>query len=688
MAKRVETISAQLQSLLAGASLEIDGKQTGVPLATWNERYQNQLAHGVTEWVFDATLVASHDLHLEVCAQQATDEPTAPVRFRYRLRSPDDHRLTKSSGRDAIVYLSRALPPSASVEEIRLADFLELTHTYTPKFSDVTQSLRDGLTVYGPIVIARDGDTAELFAFEHGSQSIDAFLEFALLDQKLTIRAVQGNYLDGQPLNGHNYIESPWFHFAAKYDLVSYRNFLLKHQSGNSESRKPYIFYNTWNYQERVQGWQKRKYLDEMNQDRMSREIDVAAKMGIDVFVIDTGWFEKTGDWQVNRERFPDGLQSIKRQLESHGMRLGLWFDNAAALSSTMLANHRDCVQRVGPSDPAPAPIWESEDSLRLCPVSRWWSAFADELIRVHRELNVSYFKLDAISQRGGWLRLDKHFVCDADTHDHGGPSDSIEERGKRYAYLLPLYMARIAERVREQVPDAILDFDMTEGGRCFGLAFLSASKFFLINNGPYYHNYQVRQPEGYNANLFFYPGPTRNALCRTAAAFDRVLPLTALLTHFFPDGPAEFQYDSIITLMLGFGGIWGDLCSLDPEGIARIGNWIRLYKQVRDDVTAAYPIQTGSPSGSPEIHEKINDNGRGLVAIFAQAPGRYQYVTHSGTVAELVAMEGVEVARRADGRALLTVMFQPGQTARVVLFGAEEIAASAHFQADATPRF
>ena len=59
----------------------------------------------------------------------------------------------------------------------------------------------------------------------------------------------------------------------------------------NAESRKPYIFYNTWAYQERNKWWNGKTYLDSMNQDRMLAEIDVAHRMGIDVFVLDTGWY-------------------------------------------------------------------------------------------------------------------------------------------------------------------------------------------------------------------------------------------------------------------------------------------------------------------------------------------------------------------------------------------------------------
>jgi len=660
-----------LHTIIAGARFEIDGQTIDGRTSAWKLQSQQELEYGVTQWVYLAKLESLADMDVEITAQQASGEPAAPVRFCYRLTSRQKHAMTKSAGEDYLVYLSLPLQSSATIEEIRLGEFPEVTHTYTPMFDDATDRLRDGLGVNGPIVIVRAENTVPvLLAYEHGVQDPDAFLQFAIVDHQLVLRAVKGNYLAGQRLDVCGGFESPWFHLANPHDAAGYRRFMLKHQSGNQESRKPYIFYNTWNYQERIQAWHGKKYLDEMNQDRIMREIDVAAKMGIDVFVIDTGWYQKTGDWQVNRQRFPDGLKSIKQQLDGHGMKLGLWFDNAAAVSSQMLAAHRDCVQRAGPEEPKPWPVWETEESLRLCPVSRWWSAFADEMVRLHKEVGVTYFKLDAISQSFKSIGIKHVYACLAATHDHGGAEHSEKERAERFGYLLPIYMAKIAERVRASVPDAIVDFDMTEGRRCFGLAFLSASKFFLINNGPYYQNYQVPVPKGYNSNLFFYPGPARNALCRSTAGFDKIFPLTALLAHYFPDGPAEYQLDSAVSLMLGHGGIWGDLCALDADGVALLGKWLGLYKHVRDDVVNAYPMQTGKPSGSPEIHEKISGNGRGLVAIFAQFPGRYEYVTKNPVAAIFTAMEGITVMRRPDGRAFITAEFHEKQTARAVLFG------------------
>ncbi len=49
----------------------------------------------------------------------------------------------------------------------------------------------------------------------------------------------------------------------------AFRTFVLKHLTENLASRQPYIFYNTWNFQERNKWWNGKKYLDSMNEERM-----------------------------------------------------------------------------------------------------------------------------------------------------------------------------------------------------------------------------------------------------------------------------------------------------------------------------------------------------------------------------------------------------------------------------------
>lgn len=62
-----------------------------------------------------------------------------------------------------------------------------------------------------------------------------------------------------------------------------------------------------------------------------------AADLGIELFVLDDGWFggrfprndarAGLGDWQVNRAKLPHGLEGLIRQAEKLGIRFGIWVE-------------------------------------------------------------------------------------------------------------------------------------------------------------------------------------------------------------------------------------------------------------------------------------------------------------------------------------------------------------------------
>ncbi len=59
-----------------------------------------------------------------------------------------------------------------------------------------------------------------------------------------------------------------------------------------------------------------------------------AAELGVELFVIDDGWFGKRdhdmaglGDWYINQEKLPRGLQPIIDEVLKLGMRFGIWVE-------------------------------------------------------------------------------------------------------------------------------------------------------------------------------------------------------------------------------------------------------------------------------------------------------------------------------------------------------------------------
>ena len=625
-----------------------------------------RLRNGCTEYRFIGTFAADASLSLEMVFRLADDNPV--VRFHYILHSARARKLTKTDGQDALTYLTLALGGTARTTEVRFSEFNELVHSFVLTEHPLAErQFADGLRVMGPMLTAEDAGTL-LVAYEHGSQVPDAFLAYQLHPHfTADLRAVKGNYYAGQPVGPDRPFTTLWLQLAGSAGeqaalAAAYRDFVLRYQTLNAESRAPYIFYNTWAYQERNKSWNDAKFLDSMVQERMLAEIDVAHRMGIDVFVLDTGWYEKTGDWRVNLRRFPDGLKAVKAKLDGYGMKLGLWFGPMhAALTSRMHAEHQDCIMSWQGQPAGIHPVWETEESQNLCLVSRFADDFADELIRLVREVGVTYFKWDAIGQYG----------CDDPGHGHGDASCSPAERADSYAFQLGQGMVRVVDRLCAACPEAIVDFDITEGGRYVGLGFLAAGKYFLINNGPYFNSYNIPDDIRNWCNIFVWPGPARGWICRTPLTFDKWIPSVLFLTHYLPDDPADSQLINIASLILGQNGIWGDLLTISDAGIGRFGQLLGRYKQVRDDITAASPVRYGGVAGSPEVHEKIADTGRGAVCLFSSASGTYTYVTAHPVDQRIFATEGAAVTCDAAGRAVITATFTTAG-AKIVYFGVE----------------
>ncbi len=627
------------------------------------------LPNGVVEHTFRGALRDDPTLGLEIRFRLSGDGPI--LRFRYRLTSTRPRVFSRSGRDDELAYLGTAFVGLPEAREVRLSEFVELFHSYTLSERDVPDSHFEArLALMGPILAATDGKRTLLLAYEHGSQAPDAFLRFDLAPgRRVTLRAVKGSYWRGLTVDPEHPYDTTWMQaglVAGDLDRTAeaYRAFVRDELSQNPETRAPRVYYNTWNYQERNRFWNGKRYLDSMNAERLLAEIDVAARMGIETFELDAGWFEKTGDWAVSRARFPEGLGPLKAKLDEHGMKLGLWFNPTVAAASSRAFADNAAFRMSWKGESKARPVWETEESYPMCLVSPWGEEFLKELVRLNRETGVTYYYWDGVDQYG----------CDAPGHGHGTSANTPEERADAYAFRMVSRLAEIADKVAEQVPGAVVDFDVTETARAVGLAFLSAGRYFLVNNGPYYQNYDVPiDPERQNWNLFFHPGPARTWITRSTYGYDKWIPAELFLTHYFPDDPESSQLVNVASLILGHDGIWGDLLSVSPEGVARIGRILGRWRQVRESVAAASPVRAGAVGGSGEVHEKIeHETGRGVIVLFSTASGRQRYVSAHPVAREHWATPGTSVTFDEQGRAVVDAAFERPGTA-IVFFGVRE---------------
>jgi alpha-galactosidase len=70
------------------------------------------------------------------------------------------------------------------------------------------------------------------------------------------------------------------------------------------------------------------------DEQRLLELARTAAEAGIELFVLDDGWFgerdddtSSLGDWTVNRRKLPNGLDGLARSIEELGLRFGIWIE-------------------------------------------------------------------------------------------------------------------------------------------------------------------------------------------------------------------------------------------------------------------------------------------------------------------------------------------------------------------------
>lgn len=649
--------------VLKGPAFEVDNTLLAPEFSEISLVCEKVLNSVVTEYRFRGIYSAFPDIALTLVIRVAKGSPV--LKFKYLLNGNGAHKLTKMAG-ETLDYCTVSAMKDERLTEVRFSEFNELTHSFCMNEVLVEESFfQNSFDVMGPLLAASNGEESCLLAYEHGSQYPDAFIHFCFTPQKdVILSAKKGNYTAGTVL-GKESFETIWLDFGAVRGGIdelaaAFREFQLKYATLNLESRKPYIFYNTWNYQERNKWWNHKAYLADMNEKRMLEEIDAAHKMGIEVFVVDTGWYEKTGDWLVNRARFTDGMKTVKAKLDSYGMKLGLWIGpTLAAVTSEAYLKNPNCRIEWDGEAPEPKPIWETEESYGMCIVSLYWETLADTLISLAKELGVSYFKWDAIEQYG----------CNSPNHFHGDEGNTPEERADSYAFQLGIYMTKIVDKVCAACPEVIVDFDITEGRRSVGLGFLTAGKYFLINNGPYFENYNLPCEDDWT-NIFTAPGAPRTWICRTPLTFDKWIPSVLFLTHYLPDEPKNSQDINLASLVLGQNGIWGDLPAISEEGKARFDEVLSKYKQVRNEITAEAAIKSGMTGSGFECYEKISsENGKGVLCVFSTVRDTFRYITRKKTAQEFWASVPAKVTPIPDGTALIEIPFEePG--AAMIFFG------------------
>ena len=176
-----------------------------------------------------------------------------------------------------------------------------------------------------------------------------------------------------------------------------------------------------------------------------------AADLGMDMLVLDDGWFGKRdddysglGDWYVNEEKLGMPLSRLVKQVSDLGIRFGIWFEpEAVNEDSDLYRAHPDWALKIPGRDPVRARYQLVLDYSRKEVVDYIF----DAVCKILDQGDISYVKWDM-----------NRSICDVF-------SKEADDQGRvLYDYVLGLY--DFLERLNRRYPDLLLEGCSGGGGR------------------------------------------------------------------------------------------------------------------------------------------------------------------------------------------------------------------------------
>ena len=342
---------------------------------------------------------------------------------------------------------------------------------------------------------------------------------------------------------------------------------------------QPLVTYNTWFV-----------YGTRLNEDTMVAEINRAASLGVELFVMDAGWYIGAGEnddfdfdaglgtWTADPARFPSGLASLADYAHGNGMKFGIWVEPERVSLAT-----------VGRSGLAEEPMlatrgndYGSALNGQIClagAAGRRW--VRDQLVHLIDTVRPDYLKWD----NNFWLN------CDRAGHGHG-PADG------NMAHVQALY--GLLDELRQRYPDLMIENVSGGGARLdFGMMAYTDTAWMDDRTTPAAH--------------------VRHNLEGLTFAFP-----PAYLLSFLIDGDGEPIVGAadlplyVRSRTAGILGLTYRTDRLDPPTAARLAEQIAQYKRYRDIITNSnatlLTAQAPDDTNGWDVLQEITDDARTML--------------------------------------------------------------------------
>jgi alpha-galactosidase len=311
-----------------------------------------------------------------------------------------------------------------------------------------------------------------------------------------------------------------------------------------------------------------------------------AAAIGVELFVVDDGWFvgrrhdrAGLGDWVVDREKFPAGLDPLIEEVNDLGMRFGLWVEpEMVNPDSDLYRAHPDWVLHF-PARRRSEKRHQLVLNLARPDVADWVLTTLDRLLSTHR---IDFVKWD----------MNRHFS------EPGWPGEVGHNPERVWVdYVRQLY--RILEQLRSAHPEVDIESCSGGGGRV-DLGMLSrVQQVWTSDNTDAWDRVAIQ--EGF--------GQVYAPIAMMAWVTDSPNPLTRRVL------PLSYRFHVAMSGSLGIGG---DLTRWSDAELAEARELIELYKSIRPVVQLGrlYRLESGT-NGPLGAVEYVSEDGREVV-VFA----------------------------------------------------------------------
>lgn len=319
-----------------------------------------------------------------------------------------------------------------------------------------------------------------------------------------------------------------------------------------SKGSRP-VLYNSW----------EATYFD-INEEGQGVLAERAASLGVELFVVDDGWFGERhddrrglGDWWVNPEKFPNGLQPLIEKVYSLGMSFGLWVEpEMVNEDSDLYREHPDWVYHFPNRE-----LTESRNQLVLNlardDVREHLFGVLDGLLTDHA---ISFIKWDMNRpfSEPGWPEA---------------PPERQQEIWVRHVWGV----YEILERLRGKHPGVAFETCSGGGGRIdLGMFRFTDQAWVSDNTDPLD---RLRIQEGFSMAY-----PARTMMCWVADSGKWVEGRESSVSYRFHSA------------MMGSLGIGGDLTQWSDEDLEEAHGLVEKYKEVREVVQGGDQYRLLSP--------------------------------------------------------------------------------------------